>query len=66
VTNDHTKEDGVVHQTNDQGTTKESGMIAVHHAPGIHDRKTTTDLLRSIAIDPLARKEGRRRTPINR
>ena len=59
VTNDHTKEDGVVHQTNDQGTTKESGMIAVHHAPGIHDRKTTADLLGTPSLlTPLARKEG--------
>ena len=68
VTHDHAREDGVVHQTNDQGTTKESGMIAVHHAPGIHDRKKTTDLLRSIALGPLARGEGRRRRrmPINR
>jgi hypothetical protein len=59
VTNDHAKEDGVVHQTNDQGTTKESGMIAVHHAPGIHDRKTTADLLGTPSLlTPLARKEG--------
>ena len=65
VANDHiTTEDGPNrHQANDTNkTTEENGMIAMHHTSVTHETQ------RDVAIDPPSqgRKEGRRRTPINR